>query len=576
MSLESGNNAIDSLIYSSWNSRPGNSVTLFYSFMTKLPSDADKTDANGFAPMNSAQQAAVTNALAQWAAVANITFLKGSGSFGHIVFGTNDQTALDSAAYAYLPTSSSSVSNGVALYLNNQEDSSYDFSVGSYGNSVLLHEIGHTLGLKHPGAYDVLEGEVGGPYLPAATDNTDYTIMSYNESYAWYYNESYASSPMLYDIQAIQYLYGANMFYRTGNDTYRFTDATAPLAIWDAGGYNTFDFSATTGATVIDLNAGGFSSTANFMGNVSIAYGVTVQAAVAGNGGSLIFGNDAGNTITGGTGSDDIWLGAGSDTVNAGGGGDTVHFNGNIGDYLLSLSGTTLLVAGEGNDRLTGVETLDFADGSLTVGRLLAAGSQLLTGTSGNDNYAGALSGAFISAGAGFDTVSYNVSRASVEVAAAGATFTVTAGAGSDTVSGVERLYFSDGAVALDLGGNAGEAYRLYQAAFDRTPDAGGLGFWIGVFDSGAALDTVAAAFVASGEFAARYGVLDDASFVTQLYANVLHRAPDAGGLAFHVGNLANGVSRAAVLGDFSESAENQAAVIGSISDGIAYTPYSG
>ena len=125
----------------------------------------------------------------------------------------------------------------------------------------------------------------------------------------------------------------------------------------------------------------------------------------------------------------------------------------------------------------------------------------------------------------------------------------------------------------LDTAGNAGMAYRLYQAAFDRTPDQGGLGFQMKALDDGLNIAQVAANFIASPEFQRTYGALNDTQFVTQLYQNVLHRAPDSGGLAFHVNNLATGANtRANVLVGFSESPENQAALIGAIQNGMVYT----
>ena len=108
-------------------------------------------------------------------------------------------------------------------------------------------------------------------------------------------------------------------------------------------------------------------------------------------------------------------------------------------------------------------------------------------------------------------------------------------------------------------------AWRLYQASFDRTPDLPGLGYHTASLDHGLALSQVATQFIASPEFASRYGSLDDAAFVTQLYANVLDRAPDAGGLAYHVDHLAQGLARADVLVGFAESPENQALVVGSL-----------
>ena len=144
---------------------------------------------------------------------------------------------------------------------------------------------------------------------------------------------------------------------------------------------------------------------------------------------------------------------------------------------------------------------------------------------------------------------------------------------GTDTLLGIERLQFADVKIAMDVDGNGGMAYRLYQAAFNRTPDKGGLGFQMSALDGGYNIAAVAANFIASPEFTATYGALDNAAFVTQLYQNVLHRAPDASGLAFHVNNLATGANtRANVLVGFSESPENQAALIGTIQNGMEFS----
>ena len=102
------------------------------------------------------------------------------------------------------------------------------------------------------------------------------------------------------------------------------------------------------------------------------------------------------------------------------------------------------------------------------------------------------------------------------------------------------------------------QAARLYQAAFDRLPDAGGLKFWADALAGGTTLPDVAADFLSSPEFAARYGFPDDVDYVDQLYRNILHRAGDAGGTAFWTGRLDEGASRQVVLVGFSESLENR------------------
>ncbi|MFT7597687.1 MAG: hypothetical protein ACI8TP_000607 [Acidimicrobiales bacterium] len=99
---------------------------------------------------------------------------------------------------------------------------------------------------------------------------------------------------------------------------------------------------------------------------------------------------------------------------------------------------------------------------------------------------------------------------------------------------------------------------RLYVAAFGRTPEADGFNFWLLEYSTARwTLSRMADFFVASAEFEARYGAVDDEGFVTQLYENVLGRQPDANGLAFWVGKLADGMERGTLLLRFSESPEN-------------------
>src|SRR6185369_10670591 len=114
-----------------------------------------------------------------------------------------------------------------------------------------------------------------------------------------------------------------------------------------------------------------------------------------------------------------------------------------------------------------------------------------------------------------------------------------------DTLTNVERLRFNDVSVALDIHGNGGMAYRLYQAAFNRVPDIGGLGYQMHDLDTGHSLSWVAANFIASPEFQSTYGSVNDVQFITLLYQYVLHRAPDAGGLQFHLDEISQGQSRA-------------------------------
>lgn len=525
-----GNNSIDSLVYSSWASSPGRAVSLTYSFMTAAPSDGSADDVNGFVPMSFALKQAVRTALASWSAVANIKFSEVLWD-GDIQLGTNDQ-GNQSSGYAYLPNGS----DPTYLFTNNTDSSNSDFTPGSYGPAVLIHELGHTLGLKHPGNYNSTGGTINGPFLPAATDNLDYSQMSYNTGAGYELNHNYGITPALYDIQAIQYLYGANMTYHTGNDSYSFVKNSPLQCIWDAGGTDTFNFSGCTDAVIINLNAGSFSSTSLGYNNISIAYNVKIEGAVAGSGGSTIYANNSGNTITGGIGADIIYEGAGSDTIAGNGGVDTVVFSGAYSHYALSGSIAGMVVTGDGTDRLSGIEILQFSDRTVDLSTV----GQFINGSAANDKLVAGNGNDFINGGAGFDSLNFSGARSNYTVVASGSDFVVTDNSGSggqDTLSGVERLYFGSGnAVALDIGRYqiGGEAYRLYQAAFHRAPDLGGLGFWIKALDLGYTLTQVADQFVISPEFVRTYGAnLSDTEFVNQVYRNVLGREPDAGGAQF-------------------------------------------
>lgn len=212
--------------------------------------------------------------------------------------------------------------------------------------------------------------------------------------------------------------------------------------------------------------------------------------------------------------------------------------------------------------------------GARSLGRSFegTSGADSLTGGAGNDTLCGLGGPDALAGGAGIDTAVYIGTRAAYTVMRTGSGFAVSSPVdGTDTLVDVERLLFDDAKLAMDVTGNGGMAYRLYQAAFDRVPDLPGLGYQMNALDTGLQLAQVAQNFINSPEFAVKYGGLSDVQFVTQLYANVLHRAPDAGGLSYHTGNLASGFTRADVLVGFSESPENQAALIGTIQNGMLY-----
>ncbi len=207
-------------------------------------------------------------------------------------------------------------------------------------------------------------------------------------------------------------------------------------------------------------------------------------------------------------------------------------------------------------------------------------GADMMFGGSGNDILDGGAEDDTLYGGDGFDTAVIHdlLGNALLEMAASGAGV-VSSSNGTDALYDVERVQFDDGILALDLDGNAGQAYRLYRAAFDREADQGGLGYWIAELDTGQSdLSLVALSFIRSAEFKATYGdpgSVSDTQFVTLLYANVLDRAPDQAGLQHWLNDLGNGYPREHLLIFFSESIENKANVAEAVEHGIAFIPWT-
>jgi len=201
--------------------------------------------------------------------------------------------------------------------------------------------------------------------------------------------------------------------------------------------------------------------------------------------------------------------------------------------------------------------------------------AEALFGGNGKDTLFGAAGDDTIDGGNGVDVAAYAgpIAQYVITRTADGYTVRDTTGVeGTDTLVNVERLAFEDVNLAIDTHGHGGMAFRLYQAAFNRMPDLPGLGYQIAAMDNGLSLQHVAAHFVASPEFQQSHASLDDTGFVTQLYANVLHREPESEGLAHHLQRMQHGASRGDVLAGFSESPENQANVIGTSEAGMVYT----
>ncbi|HEY5798892.1 MAG TPA: DUF4214 domain-containing protein, partial [Burkholderiaceae bacterium] len=181
---------------------------------------------------------------------------------------------------------------------------------------------------------------------------------------------------------------------------------------------------------------------------------------------------------------------------------------------------------------------------------------------------------------AGIDTAVYGGSYADykIEIGKSEATVGELRNAQNiDRLTDIERIRFSDRTIALDLEGNAGDAFRLYQAMLGRAPGAVELGYRIDQLDHGGSLTQVAREFMGDAEFKAIFGAgTDKAALVKLACERILHQTPDKAGLDYWVGQLNANLSVADFFVAMSDSDQHHATVASLIGNGIAYTPYLG
>lgn len=252
----------------------------------------------------------------------------------------------------------------------------------------------------------------------------------------------------------------------------------------------------------------------------------------------------------------DTWLGTGTYYAEYDNSGNTTFEIGDMAEQLSLFRYDWITIFDE---LLRGPDTI----------ALLGDSDDTVFSGGGNDVIYSYRGSKYIDGGTGIDTVVYGLSRADYVISRNTDGIYVRGVDTYDLLVDVERVAFVDeGLIAFDA--NAAQIYRLYEAAFDRTPDTAGLSYWVAQADEGLDLRQAAHGFIASAEFAGIYGSApSDTAFVDLLYQNVLDRSAAEPELAYWVGEMASGRSRAQVLVDFSESPENVANTASAISEGI-------
>ena len=377
------------------------SATVTYAYRSTAPNTMP-TDTGGFSRFNAAQIAQTEKALQSWADVANITFVRvGQGASDEdaysdsasILFGNFSTGESDAAGFAYYPGNTAASSRSGDVWLKSTLSYNTSPSASNYGGMVIVHEIGHAIGLAHPAEYNASETEpvTYAKHAEYYEDSRQYTVMSYfgEANTGGSFQGAYASSPLLDDIAAAQMAYGANMNTRTGDTVYGFnatagrdwflaTSSSSKLvfAVWDAGGVDTLDFSGYKVNQIIDLRSGYFSSVGGLKGNVTIAMNAVIENAIGGSGIDAINGNAADNRLVGGSG---------ADVLDGGKGIDTAVFSGAFVNYKVTagVDGAWSVadrVGGDGTDSLLNIERLAFSDRTISLvdSRVATAVSNIL------------------------------------------------------------------------------------------------------------------------------------------------------------------------------------------------------
>ncbi|MBF0679680.1 MAG: DUF4214 domain-containing protein [Devosia sp.] len=609
--LSSGTKFIDDLLASrKWDA---DTMTFGFSQSTSVYSASyGRGETKSFAALSSSQQKAANDAFQMWDELIALDLKQTGAADADIRLGVS---TMPKTAWAYTPSESA---QGGDVWLGTTYLSSP--AKGNYAYLTIMHEIGHALGLSHPhetstlgaaaahdhdhdhdhGDDDHQHANASGGSSAARTsitataiDAMAHTIMSYRSFEGQsisvgYTNETfgYAQSPMVRDIAAMQYLYGANYSTRATDTVYRWSETTGEKfingvgqgapgsnkvfeAIWDGGGRDTFDFSQYSTDLRIDLTPGGWSSFGNNQrahlgngqsapGNVAVALLhennplALIENAIGGRGNDMIIGNGADSVLVGG---------AGNDTLNGGAGRNLL-----VGDSLgqeLSLIGLNI------RDFLT--VTLPSAP--------TQAGNDILIGGEHNDIFIPGFGRNEVRGGAGTDTLALDLSLKALKISGdPNGVMNIVYDGGSVALSGVEILAIKDGIFSLvgpiaELGERqfVDEITLLYRAGLGRDLDAGGLDFWFSALSNGTDLDRMALSLIDSPEFADRFGTpetLGDDEFVSILYKNVLGRDGEAEGIAFWQDQIANGAGRADLLMSFAYSEENRALAFGN-GDGV-------
>ncbi len=366
--------------------------TISFGFTTDSSFSSGYGEQTGWSAFTESQKAATREIMRVWDDLIAPSFVENTDSPNTTDIKFSNTTTNNGYAHAYFPGQVDAEAFQFqkiqgSVWLNPNYNSGVNNLVtptpGIFGYMAIAHEVGHALGLDHAGNYNggsPVYGDTSTGWL-YEEDSREFTIMSYfNASYtgaAW--NGQYAQTPMVYDILAIQQVYGADYSTRAidttygfnataGNWLYDYTQNINPImTIWDGNGTDTIDLSGWSTSSTLSLVAGSYSSVNNMTYNLAIAYDVDIENAVGGSGDDTLIGNDLDNVITGNAGNDTIEGHFGNDTL-YGGDGDDMIWAGAGDDIIYGGEGADDFIFGSGEtgydvimDFQNNLDALDFA-----------------------------------------------------------------------------------------------------------------------------------------------------------------------------------------------------------------------
>lgn len=163
-----------------------------------------------------------------------------------------------------------------------------------------------------------------------------------------------------------------------------------------------------------------------------------------------------------------------------------------------------------------------------------------ISGGTGNDKLAGLAGNDALNGGAGIDTAIFTTTRSSYTVIRTSFGFSVSGGFdGVDSLTGIERLHFTDTNLALDVSGNAGITAKILGAVFGASSVANHayVGIGLDYLDAGMSYSDLML-FALN----ARLGVgFSNADEVNLLYQNLVGVLPSTENLNYYVGMLNSG-----------------------------------